>query len=128
MDLFKKIKSAKDKIDLKSLELQNEAKSKIAFIDVFGEIVGIGHNPTLSREEKFKKMRESLDKLNDEDFSDNIANILKIIQAKKENCEQFKSVQEQVNSIYELVPRLRTQDIAVTKIITERRNGFELPL
>jgi hypothetical protein len=116
-----------DKLNQKYLEMQNATQEKAIFIDVFGEIVDIGRNKKLSREEKFKRLQKSLDKFNDADFETYIVNIVNVIQNKKEQCEVFKTTQEQVNSMYEIVPRLKTQEKAVYEIVNERRKGFELP-
>lgn len=126
MKLFDKLKKIPDNFNVKVIKMQNEAKEKLSFIDVFGQIVAIGKNPKLSREEKFQKLREELDRLSGDEFATNIDNILKIIQNKKENCEQFKSTQEQVNSIMEIVPRLKPYEQTVIEIIKERRKGFDL--
>jgi hypothetical protein len=116
-----------DKLNVAFLKKRNEAQSKVAFIDVFGTLVSIGANPTMSREKKLKALRENLDKLNNTDFADNLDNILKIIQSKKEQCEVFKSTREQVDSIYVIVPRLSNYETTVYDIINKRRESFNLP-
>ena len=100
--------------------------SKVSFVDVFGELIAISANPAITREKKLKLLRENLDRFSDEEFADNIDNILKIIHNKKEQCEKFKTTQEQVDAIYEIVPRLKTQEKVVYETISKRRKGFEL--